>query len=1118
MFKRKKKSPSAKDISSLTKKSENSNVSSQSYSSLPKSMYSGTADKSGPPAMPPRSVSGSATLNLNLSKSPPTSSLQDLKGANSPLDLPMETFQSITAAYSNLSKGYSPGDMNNLSNTSSKQKLQSRSPYQSPVHSSYSSSSASHKANTRHRSLEKGEYSGLFSGESSIDRQIERLQMMMPADGHSVELNNSSSTMPVSRGGRSSNSSMTYSRERSQEREYPHMGARSLERDHYYHINNNRSRSSDRQDFTSQLHQTQEQFRHFSRDSLILELQSQITDLNKDCAKMQQELDSTKDKLSSTMNSIKTFWSPELKKERSLRKEECAKYSLLNEQFKATQAELKKHVNSIHELESKAQSKSKELPSSVSKADYESLKRNQDDQNKEVKILRKTVDEMELRHETQKQTLAARDESIKKLLEMLQSKGVAIDKIEESQKELEKFRVQKVEDTIKMGDLKRQNENKEAEISDLKERLSQLTDELESAQVQLKQLPSSTHTMQAIMEAKDSRISALEKELGNLEERLHRFGEEGVSSQDGSLKRDILPWKEKALRAELETLKTDLATRDNEIVGLKMKVDTLTNQQTERQHYIDVLKDQIKSKEQQSSMFNADIDDLRERLREKDATIDKKSSHAQTLAMDKRKLELEVAELRDNIEIKERKISVLQRKVDNLEELLSEKEDQLLQIKSQSTTSAESSDSAISAMEESIGEKDRQIERLKEQRDILELEHQQECERLENGSKLLKTQMDSLQLELSDKQTELCELREEVSELKSSRYKADTRLRQLELNICEKDSEISRANQEIEKLKVERNAAKFESAEDQLTDLSKQVEQCQTEMKSAQTEVDRLLELIKDMENEKLEKEAIIKDLQDTINQYKQKFGTLKRQHQKDKQKNAHLLEEARRREEDIGTDAQHLKGTMKEKEGRIEELEEALRESVKITAEREMLLMEQKMQIDDNQNKIEELQSDLEKARACTKEYTSKLSSYVKQLEDKDVKLKRMSADRHKQMEEVFDMKQEALTSAISEKDANIALLEMTSTKKQRNMEEIDKLSREKDHLNNQLKELIQNRTRYLQERSKSHNKRSKSKTPETTRRADERRKSDDQKSSTQTSPSSKDSSDVDTNHVEQT
>jgi len=43
----------------------------------------------------------------------------------------------------------------------------------------------------------------------------------------------------------------------------------------------------------------------------------------------------------------------------------------------------------------------------------------------------------------------------------------------------------------------------------------------------------------------------------------------------------------------------------------------------------------------------------------------------------------------------------------------------------------------------------------------------------------------------------------------------------------------------------------------------------------------------------------------------------------------------------------------MKEKEDRIEELEEALRESVKITAEREMLLMEQKMQIDASQSTV---------------------------------------------------------------------------------------------------------------------------------------------------------------------
>lgn len=45
--------------------------------------------------------------------------------------------------------------------------------------------------------------------------------------------------------------------------------------------------------------------------------------------------------------------------------------------------------------------------------------------------MRKTLEEMELRIETQKQTLNARDESIKKLLEMLQSKGLPSKSLED---------------------------------------------------------------------------------------------------------------------------------------------------------------------------------------------------------------------------------------------------------------------------------------------------------------------------------------------------------------------------------------------------------------------------------------------------------------------------------------------------------------------------------------------------------------------------------------------------------------------------------------------------------------------------------------------------------------
>lgn len=47
----------------------------------------------------------------------------------------------------------------------------------------------------------------------------------------------------------------------------------------------------------------------------------------------------------------------------------------------------------------------------------------QERQARELVLLRRTIQEMELRLETQRQTLVARDDSVKKLLEMLHNKG-----------------------------------------------------------------------------------------------------------------------------------------------------------------------------------------------------------------------------------------------------------------------------------------------------------------------------------------------------------------------------------------------------------------------------------------------------------------------------------------------------------------------------------------------------------------------------------------------------------------------------------------------------------------------------------------------------------------------
>lgn len=76
-----------------------------------------------------------------------------------------------------------------------------------------------------------------------------------------------------------------------------------------------------------------------SREPFLGELQHQNNDLQRELGNLKKELELTNQKLGSSMHSIKTFWSPELKKERALRKEESAKYSLINDQLKLLNSE-----------------------------------------------------------------------------------------------------------------------------------------------------------------------------------------------------------------------------------------------------------------------------------------------------------------------------------------------------------------------------------------------------------------------------------------------------------------------------------------------------------------------------------------------------------------------------------------------------------------------------------------------------------------------------------------------------------------------------------------------------------------------------------------------------------
>lgn len=269
-----------------------------------------------------QSSSASSLLSPNRSRSRRGVSSNQGSRSGSPLSLQMENMQSVNTAY-NMSQTYLGEGMG------SPLPSPSRSPFQSPAHSR-SSSMSSMKSLMRDRSTERTDRDHLIA-HAHLDH------------GHASLVRDRSLDRQLDRHHRDIDRYHTYSgRDRTVDREYPFMGARSLERDHHqsHHGNLVRSRSIDHEYMVTQaaflpVHD----FRSSRGDSLILDMQSQIADLNKECASLQHELDNTKEKLSSSMNSIKTFWSPELKKERMLRKEESAKYANLNEYYKAAQAE-----------------------------------------------------------------------------------------------------------------------------------------------------------------------------------------------------------------------------------------------------------------------------------------------------------------------------------------------------------------------------------------------------------------------------------------------------------------------------------------------------------------------------------------------------------------------------------------------------------------------------------------------------------------------------------------------------------------------------------------------------------------------------------------------------------
>ncbi|XP_067345645.1 ELKS/Rab6-interacting/CAST family member 1-like isoform X10 [Channa argus] len=832
------------------------------------------------------------------------------------------------------------------------------------------------------------------------------------------------------------------------------------------------------------------------RDGAMSDLQTQLREVLRENELMRRELEAKESKLSSSMNSIKTFWSPELKKERALRKDEATKIAVWKEQYRVVQEEAQHLQCTIQALQDELRiqrdlnqlfqsdySESGDLgnqpipPQDMTEENFLRLHSEYERQAKELFLLRKTVEEMELRIDTQKHTLTARDESIKKLLEMLQSKGLSSRATEEDHERTR--RLADAEMTIHQ--LEGLLEQKDKEMLQLREELHR---RYEAA-------PESTKTkaLQTVIEMKDAKISSLERGMRELEEEVNMLKSNGALSseeREEEIKQmEVYRSHSKFMKNKMDQAKQDLSRKDSELLALRTKLDTLNNQFSDSKQHVDVLKESLTAKEQRAAILQTEVDALRLRLEEKESLLSKKSQQISELMEEKSNQQGEITDLKDMLDVKERKVNVLQKKIENLQDQLRDKEKQLSGLKDRVKslqTDTSNTDTALGTLEEALAEKERIIERLKEQREREDREKGEEVESNKKELKELREKVSQLQTDLADREASVLDLKEKASSLASSTLKKDNRLKSLEITLEQKREECVKLENQLKKAQ---SAAAESQASTELSEriscLEQEVTQHREDALKAQSEVERLLEILREMENEKNDKEKKIHELERQMKDQSKKVANLKHKEQLEKNRNAQLMEEAKKREDNLNESSQQIKDSLHQKEERIEELEEALRESVQITAEREVVLAqeEQARTRAERQlshipfheftsagfrwSKVEDLLVAMEKVKQELEVMKAKLSSTQLSLAEKEGHLTALRAERRKHLEEVLEMKQEALLAAISEKDANIALLELSSSKKKKTQEEVAALKREKDSLVQQLKQQTQNRMKLM-------------------------------------------------------
>ncbi|VDN29409.1 unnamed protein product [Gongylonema pulchrum] len=552
---------------------------------------------------------------------------------------------------------------------------------------------------------------------------------------------------------------------------------------------------------------------------------------------------------------------------------------------------------------------------------------------------------------------------------------------------------------FRVAELEAELENCRCELAEKDETIRRLMDRTNATTVyrdggsRMASLETKCNQLESLLEIREEQIRSMERHLSQLP----------ISSSQAAKNQRIADLEDEVAmlrseRAEHPRDFTDKTVTPHEVNTLRMKMERSEVELAQKTAELSAVQARLQAATEA-------VEDLRKRVEVFRESSTAKEKHAALLQSD-------IEALRAKLETKNTQIEQKEKACERLEAEITVERSQVTDLRNSNRNLEQKINqlmARIDSLESLLHDKDGELEKAK-QKLLAHPDVQKE---------------EALQLQIDEAHREKVRMQSLIDELRRNAEKE--KMQQLEA-FQARNQQLVATIESLQKELDDRQVL-LESQSEKIGDLDRELltaeRQCKDRLSEARKEIQSLLRMVQSLE----------KDKASLISQCKQFQNKLEDTHKDDSTSTVGQL----RPEYSALSTESSLRS-------RVEELEEALRESVSITAERELHLTESHRELNELRRRVKKLTSS-----------------------EREEILHTLEAEKRRQIEQLLQLKHEALVAAIAEKDAHIALLEQS---RERPRDEIEMLRLHKERLMEKLKEENERRTQLIASTSRTHSK----------------------------------------------